>query len=277
MADGKKICKGCNVTVARPVTCGDCKVASHPGCLSRTGHPFSDGKFKSCNGLDDGLLAPLSLGSESEDRILGFIRAEFDKFNQVLVNFKQEIREMYLKDMAGMQQNIQDLTDRIEQLEKGTNSSANPAAVTEEEIMSELQDRERRSNNIMIYNLEEPSSNESMDLDIVNVKGAIQAVKKINVDNKKIIRLGVKRQGITRPVKVILNSREDVLDIVKNKFRCRNPVRIDHDRTHKQRKHLQDLKEQLRSLHEAGHEEKTIRYINGVPKIIDVRHSQQKN
>lgn len=277
MADGKKICKGCNAAVARPVTCKDCNVASHPGCLTRTGHPFSDGKFKSCNGLDDGLLAPLLPELESESRIMGLIRAEFSKFNQDLANFKQEIRDMYLTDMAGIQQNIQDLTDRIEQLEKNTNTSANPATVTEEEIMGELQDRERRSKNIMIYNLEESSSNENIDQDIVNVKCTIQSVRKINVDNIKIMRLGVKRQGTTRPLKVILNSKEDALDIIKNKFKCRNPIKIDHDRTPKQRKHLQDLKEQLKSLHESGLRDKTIRYINGIPKITDVRHSQEKN
>ncbi|KAK2579088.1 hypothetical protein KPH14_010937 [Odynerus spinipes] len=43
------ICKGCNTKVAKPVLCTSCGIASHPGCLNRTGHPVLNGKCSDCS------------------------------------------------------------------------------------------------------------------------------------------------------------------------------------------------------------------------------------
>lgn len=46
--DKRMVYKGCGKDVVNPVTCDDCGIASHPSCMSRTGHPHSHGKFLSC-------------------------------------------------------------------------------------------------------------------------------------------------------------------------------------------------------------------------------------
>lgn len=72
-----------------------------------------------------------------------------------------------------------------------------------------------------------------------------------------------------RPLRVSLPSKDVVLKILRNKLRYSGPVKISQDQTVKQRKHFKDLQAQLRLLRDAGDKNKSIRYINSVPKIVN--------
>ena len=63
--------------------------------------------------------------------------------------------------------------------------------------------------------------------------------------------------------------------ILRNKSRYQGPVKISRDLTLIQRKHFKNLRQQLGILKEAGETDKTIRYFNGVPKIVSVNKKQE--
>ena len=151
-----------------------------------------------------------------------------------------------------------------------------------EDTIEELDNREKRSVNLILYNLEEPNvvdhGNVTTDIDLVN-----DIIKKILPDNnikKSCVRLGAKKQDHVRPLRVTLSSKSDVISVSRNKSRYNGPVEITNDLTQMQRKHLADLRAKLKVMRDAGDTNKIIRYINGTPKIVQGHShslSEQKN
>ncbi|KAK2578409.1 hypothetical protein KPH14_003658 [Odynerus spinipes] len=212
------ICKGCNTKVAKPVLCASCGIASHPGCLNRTGHPVLNGKFSDCS-----LASSSSIPHNPND-------------SQLINNFrlfKQEIEEALTERFNVFEKKILDFINNLRS-----------------EINSEIDGIKKRE----IY----PPG----------------------VSFIKTFRLGAAQQDRTRPLKIICNSREDVLNILRNKAKYKGPAIINEDRTPKQRAYLQELRNELNNLHASGDLNKTIRFINGTPKIISSNrsnYSSQKN
>lgn len=152
------------------------------------------------------------------------------------------------------------------------------SSFSEEGLIEEFADRERKSYNLIFYNLDEPILNQEnakndndLARDILNSFSPYSA-------NVTTLRLGKKQHGIARPLKVTLRSKQDVITALRNKTKYKGPIKIYQDQTPKQRKHLKDLQIHLRQLKEAGDQSKTIRYINGISRIVQVSQgSKSKN
>ena len=138
----------------------------------------------------------------------------------------------------------------------------------------------------MLFNLEEVDcptstgfpavSNSNSDVDLI--KSIFNTIYPNEYADIKAVRLGKRSQGRNRPVCVSLKSKADVTVILKNKHKYIGPVRIVQDRTPKQRELLSELRMELRSLISAGVTDKTIRYINGSPCIVNTSpNSREKN
>lgn len=154
--DGRKTCKECRTVVVNPVECNSCDIASHPSCLSRTGHPHSNGKFVNCNQSSNNHLLKT---------IQDLIRSEFSKF-------RTEMLETYRADLEKITSEIQQLSDRVDGIQNVTTNLPPhvPPSASEEDIIAELADRENRSCNLIFY-LDEPSKNQANalnDNDLVN-------------------------------------------------------------------------------------------------------------
>lgn len=264
--DGRKTCIGCGTVVVKPVTCGHCSAASHPGCLSRTGHAFSNGKFTDCNrsqSVAQSRSNPCGADTALLNNIKELLRKEFD-------NFRDEIREMYQADMAAIRDDIRGLMGRVDRLEKlleGSQRSGSPD-LSEEEIIAELEERQKRSLNLIFFNLEEVE--ESASSDEVLVKDIVNKIIPSHSLEISTTRIGRRQQGRIRPLKVALPSKELALTILRNRMRYSGPVKISQDQTVKQRNYLKDLQAQLKSLKDAGVNNKTIRYRDGAPRIVNV-------
>jgi len=265
--DGRKTCKGCGTVVVKPITCPSCNIASHPSCLSRTGHPHSDGLFKNCKKLprSDSIM---DLNNDLLENIQKLIRSEFD-------NFHKEILNLYKADFVKVFDNIQSLSDRINKLEFDLASGAStaPLSHSEDDIMAELADRNRRSNNLILYNLDEVVDGSFPDechrVDLALAKDIVLAIIPDGVPISKVMRLGGRKTGRARPLRVTLPTKEDAISILRNKRRYVEPVRIHQDQTTKQREFLNNLRGRLKEYHEAGDVNKMIRFFDGVPKIVD--------
>ena len=71
-----------------------------------------------------------------------------------------------------------------------------------------------------------------------------------------------------RPLCVMLQSADIVKSVLRNKSSLAGPLIIADDMTPMQRSNLKRLRQQLGELHSNGDADKTIRYVNGVPKIV---------
>jgi len=267
--DGRKTCKGCGTVVVKPIICLGCDTASHPACLPRTGHPYSNGLFINCKSLPRYNSETDSNGDLLEN-IQKLIRSEFE-------NFRKEILNLYQADLAKISDNIQSLSDRIKKLEvdlaSGASHSTTPVSHPEEDIIAELADRNRRSCNLIFYNLDEVADSstpeECRKVDLSLAMDITQAIFPDGVTILNVMRLGSRKAGHARPLRVTFPSKEYAISILRNKNRYAGPIRIYQDQTIKQRKFLSELKERLKNYHDAGDLNKTIRFYDGVPKIVD--------
>jgi len=257
--DGKKACRGCGSAVAKPITCNKCNISSHPGCLAHTGHPHANGIFVSCSPP----TASHNINTPLLNNIKELLKIEFE-------DFKKEMRELYLVDLKEIRENLQCLSHRVDQLEnliEGSQPSF-PMDRFEEQMMAEMEDRVNRSKNIIFFDLEENNNGVTTDVgrarDILNI---IVPGGNLPLD---VMRLGKRQQGRHRPLRISLPSKQDVIRILRNKSRYSGPVRMVQDQTLKQRAYLKDIQARLKALKDAGVNNKTIRFINGMPKIVDV-------
>lgn len=145
-------------------------------------------------------------------------------------------------------------------------------------IMEEILERERRANNVILVGVKEFNSDNGSDRKIhdeTTVKKLLSDVNNGGDYSQKVMavqRLGRREDGKIRPIKVILFSRQDAIWILKNKSKARKEVRIYDDKTPKQREELNQLRNTLKTRVEMGETNLTIRYVKGVPKIVNQKN-----
>lgn len=279
--DGRRTCKGCGTVVVKPIVCSSCDIASHPACIHRTGHPHSRGQFVDCSDLSvtDLSVPDLSVPGMSIPAPFnsGSLLLEVQQlFREEFAAFRKEMRELYRADMAKLRGDIQCLSNRVEVLESVINGFQPPVSsqVLEEDIIEEINEREKRSANLIFFNLEESEEGSGGDTELVNeiISGIRPGIVPAGTR-----RLGKKRLGHSRPVCVSMSNKREANLILSNKTRYSGPVRIFQDQTLKQRNYLKELRTNLQLLKDSGVRDKTIRFVNGVPKIVDFKPRSPKN
>lgn len=273
--DGKRQCKGCGTPVVKPILCEICGLAAHPGCMGRTGHPFSDGKFMGC---DSASSASVGLGSEALfSRLQTMFREEFK-------SFREEVLRLYREEFEKINLELRSLRERVSVMEKVESSSAHiegPSIITEE-VIGEIAERERRSSSLIFFNLAESGSSAEQGLsetdDLARVNEVLSVIKPMDPPKVRVERLGKKSDHSERPIRVSFSSGSEALTILKGKRSYSGPATIRKDLTLKQRQLYKDLRQQLESLKKNGVTNKTIRYRNGSPTIVDINvNSRKKN
>ena len=173
-------------------------------------------------------------------------------------------------------ENIEDLKNRLSILE---NDKSNNIDTTYAEFI----ERERRSKNIILHGLPEPTSSSPIKDDIRKVIEIFNNLKtsniKINTNNIKVFRLGEKRLDSDDPrsVCIKLNNKDDVIKLIVNRDKLL-PYKISTDKTAMQRNQLKMLIQE-RDNHNAlfPNEPLEIKYTNGVPKLIKALNANHKN
>jgi len=119
---------------------------------------------------------------------------------------------------------------------------------TEQDIISELIDRQLRANNIIVFNLPE-STNQDYD----KLKNMFNNIMMANILNFSCTRLGKLIQNDNskpRPLKVILRNSLESLIVLRSQAKLRSSsdwtnIRCASDRTLKQREHMTSLRNEL--------------------------------
>lgn len=140
------------------------------------------------------------------------------------------------------------------------------------ELLIEIEERKRRSRNIMVYNL-------PIEKDVANVLIPINLMlSEIDPDLKaiKALRVGGKNTS-GASLKITMETSELATKILKNRNKISNKnVKLHSDLTPMQIQHLKDLREELNHRNSNG-ENLTIKYINGVPKIVKASKDNLQN
>lgn len=159
------------------------------------------------------------------------------------------------------------------------------SSVTPEELLREIGDRSRCLSNVLVYGLPESSSNDPnvrKNFDLNKIVTLFSAVcPEVSTDGLKMFRLGAQSKRIkdSRPLKVIcaseLGARKLIEnfnpDSVKALDNCFSNVNFGRDRTKMERQHLAKLRDELKKRSEDGESDLTIKYVRGVPEIVQSR------
>ncbi|KAF5282306.1 hypothetical protein FQR65_LT14360 [Abscondita terminalis] len=129
-------------------------------------------------------------------------------------------------------------------------------------ILKEFHERSSRANNILIFNIDEATSDNDTsnnDLDSAVIHKILRPIG-INSINK-IFRIG-KKSNKSRPIKVILTSPDDVHKVLKNKKLLPPNTSVAPDRTDMQRNELKSAYNELNRRRENGENNLFIKFIH---------------
>nr|CAH7747343.1 unnamed protein product [Callosobruchus chinensis] len=182
------------------------------------------------------------------------------------------------KDLNELKALIMKLQEDIKQLKTHNDRNLGTSPVDFEEVVTEINERQKRKSNIIIFNLEEQDQSkppaERAELDKTAVNNILRfVVPNFNLRNMKPIRLGLFSATKKRPVKLVLENSDQVRNMVVNgkKLKDSNTYRniiIAPDRTKRQLDYFKSVKQELLQRMNAGETNIRIKFFNDVPKIV---------
>lgn len=165
---------------------------------------------------------------------------------------------------------VSELKMEIEKLKTTSNtiSQSTSEELKSEEVINEMTERQKRANNLMIFNMPERDE----DNDRIEANRLIESASGKNFTIKKISRVGKKNKNGCRALKISLSSQSEVFQIIKNKLKLKsingNKIYINTDLTTNQREQYTKIKEEMSERISNGETGLYIKYLNGNPKII---------
>jgi len=204
-----------------------------------------------------------SVNSFREDKKL--LDKKFADIDGKLDNITKQF-DVILENNVSLNTKINKLESKVSQLEAGCSNSS---SLNLEQTLAEISDRHSRSNNIILFNI--PESTTQSNLDDKNTISSIFQQIGVLVEPINCLRLG-KLSNNCRPLRATLPNQHDVFDVLKNKRKLSDlanfkNISISSDKTLLQRKHLKNLFDELNSRKTAGETNLFIKYINGLPVI----------
>lgn len=162
---------------------------------------------------------------------------------------------------------VDDLQEEVKKLKVLIQTGPN-TTMPEDEIINELQERQKRRNNVMVFNLPEP---QNRALDLIKVKEIFLELTNEDLNILRVVRLGKPNKNGHRALKVVFNDAEDANKVIRAKkdILRGKAISVNADLTQLQIKTWNKLKEEMEVRRKAG-ENVVVKYFNGVPKITKI-------
>ena len=258
--ESKPSCTSCEKTIddKQIVKCTRCKSIYHSRCAKKT-EVLADGSLSKC--------------------CSSVTRGEFKSFLSALVkdlktDLVSEINASVGKIMVRLDEQdtkIAATDNRVKKLE--TSSKQTWGSADKEDFFYELEDRRSRERNIIVYDFNNESETES-DLDSLN---AIFSKIKNFPSATSAHRFGTARDDGVEPLKVTFSSDSDALFVLRNKSKLSKlKLLIKNDLTPTQLNYFKELNIELDKRVEEGEKNLRIRYVEGIPTIIDTKKVNAK-
>lgn len=204
-----------------------------------------------------------------------------DKVLKIQISqLKSELFKTLSCEINKIKENITDITNKQKEMQSDIDKLKKQICTghsISEEYFVEAEERIRRSNNIIIFNLDECDKTNIEEKKQEDLRKVNNIFNQINMSNKKpmaMFRIG-KKSSSPRPLKVIFPKKHDAIDILKNSNRITDKnIQIKADLTKNQREHLKTLRDELNQRKLKGEMNITIRYVNGSPIISSTKSAK---
>lgn len=166
---------------------------------------------------------------------------------------------------------LEDNFSKIKMPSQTTSSLTENQLCLNEQLVQEIQDRRNREKNIIIVGLPEPiaANDEERRLkDETEVQKIISLMDENTPKPIKTFRIGKYTTHKSRSIKVCFDSLQTAKNILRNKNKTPETIKIFSDQTPAQQKFLKTLQEELAVRTNNGENDITIKYIHGTPKIV---------
>nr|CAI5833593.1 unnamed protein product [Callosobruchus analis] len=178
-------------------------------------------------------------------------------------------------DIKGLKSLILQLQKEVQDL-RFNNNRCDP--VQFEEIVEEVNQRNRRKRNLIIFKIEDQNQQEQNQVKINHEKtSTTNLIRVLDPDvvipDLKPVRLGPFTQGKNRPIKVVLGSEHDVHRLIRNSkilktHKNYKNISISFNRTPRQIEYYLNLKIELENRKKSSETNLHIKYVKGIPQIV---------
>lgn len=192
---------------------------------------------------------------------------EISNINLSLIKNLNEKVSDNVKISSANKDNITELSNKIKTLEAEIASLKSGAQLENisDNVISEIQNRLNKMNNIILYGVEEEKTSNDFGF-VFNLIHNIAPCCIVDCH-----RIGETVNDKPRPIRVEIKNKNQVINIIKNRNKLPENYAIMMDKTKKQRAHLHQLKEQIEEHnHKFPTHMKTISYTRGFPEIVYV-------
>lgn len=184
-------------------------------------------------------------------------------------NIKVQLTQVETK-ISNSQDKIKRLESDLKQL-KLDPLPARSQPYVNEQVFSEIQDRNKRRNNVIMAGILEQSASDVQERFSKDESDVLRITACINENipkPSKIYRIGKYNAGKIRRIKVCYDNPEPAMLLLRNRGKLPENIKIYSDLTPAQQKYFQAIKDELASRTKNGETDLTIKYVNGVPSII---------
>lgn len=252
-------------------------------CISEVSVRTTDDLSEADTDVDD---------DDDNDKLLG-------KYEKMLVNqfnrFSREFESKFERFKNSVENNLSDIRKEVNKISKQNTLLTNKCNLLEdrvtsvedelksftpmatEDIIAEINERKRREVNVIALNVPESKKadgKERLEEDRAQLATILPPEMVNQTKDIKLRRLGRQSAGRTRPLLIETKSTSDARTIFKYKPDQDTRVVFKPDLTPAQQKHLSSLRTKLETLNVNGKSNKTIKYVNGIPKIVDINFRQ---
>lgn len=193
-------------------------------------------------------------------------------------DFKLQLRNLH--DLTATVTHLQKEIEQIRERAVQGSPKENMDVFETENIIHEVAERERRKNNLIIFNVPEESSgtkNSQISADVATV-GEIFQTLNISSTDAKPLRLGKfdpSKSDRKRPLKITLPDVQDVKKALKNYKNLREVDKfktfyLSKDKTPFQVNLYRKARKELLDRRAAGEHDVRIKYVNDVPRIVKI-------
>lgn len=188
-----------------------------------------------------------------------------------------------LKNLQALKSLVDDLKAEVDILKGRGSPGLNVSMVETEVIIREMSEREKRKNNIILFNIPEEMNGHKNDQIAADKSTAqkIASVLDIPLMDPNPIRLGkfdMSKSNRKRPIKLMLANSEYVIKALRNSKKLKlvqefASVGVSRDRTPYQQQLWRNARQELVRRREAGETDIIIKYIKDVPTIVKAKTS----
>lgn len=258
------------VTPSTPyLKCASCNKYIHVRCTGlkeiELNHIVNNKAAWSCLKCGDQEVAP-----RFREQLVGSQIITIEMIDELI---SKRIDNLYTQLTNSFTKRIDELERRITGLE-AAGGVPNTPNYDFESVVNELDERNKRKKNVILFQVPESTSNETSDNVIIEEKLRLLEVRAVPT---KISRLGNRKPNNPkpRPLRLTFSSESEAKEVLRSNAKIRDSTQqFRADRTMKQREYFAKLKSELETRQARGERDLIIRYRDDIPFIAKNTRAQ---